>query len=439
MATKEEKVEKEPEKPAWLVEAEARRKLHEQRRHIKTKQQGESDGEQTAEKPVQTGHVLRSLPQRPEPVVIDKSDSNAGVNVLHNVMLRPVRKLEAVATKSDDDSDATNTSLNVCLRPVSKPDPAESQGEDGSENSRHRSVFLRPIPKPEPVVNDKTEDLPGRFQPVRLKPIVKACELRSSGTSVAESEAAPMATRTSSEVTTSSSPPVKPVTQSFSYTVTSSRAQENGEALDQSSRSAGPAKTAPEHHIVRSLAPITSEKPTISRSEPKVSESPSSRPSGSRVTVSSNYVSAPYKIAPKTRPKPSNRSKTVTVTASEVPDLSKVRRTSVELIHAKVERKPVRPATTAVPDSHVSSHGDLRGPRRGSDTRDRADTIDSSYRPTYTGDVLPQWKIDLIEKKKNVGTSRGEKIKGPVVFSLNHKAWFLLATESESEAQSVTI
>lgn len=408
MAAKEERVEKEPEKPAWLVEAEARRKLHEQRRHNKTKQQGGNDRE--PEKPVQNAPVLRSLPHRPEPV-IDKSDSNAGANILHNVILRPVRKLEAVATKSDNDSD-TNKSLNFCLRPVSKPDPGENPVEENSDNSRHHNVFLRPIPKPEPVVNDKTEDLPGRFQPVRLKPIVKPCDPRPSGSTVSDSENVPMATRLSSEGTTSSSPPVKPVRQSFSYTVTSSRVQENGDVLDHSSRSSGAAKNSSEHHIVRSLAPITSEKPTMSRSEPTVSESCSSRPNGSRVTVSSNYVSAPYKIAPKTRPKPANRSKTVTVTASEVPDLSKARRTSVELIHARVERKSPRPVSSAVPSSHVTSHGNLRGPRRGSDTRDRAETFDSSYRPTYTGDVLPQWKIDLIEKKKNVGSSRGETIKG---------------------------
>lgn len=408
MAAKEERVETEPEKPAWLVEAEARRKLHEQRRHNKAKQQGENDREQ--DKPVQNGPVLRSLPQRPKPV-IDKSDSNAGVNILHNVMLRPVRKLEAVATKSDDDSD-TNKSLNFCLRPVSKPDPVESPVEDKSEKSRHHNVFLRPLPKPEPVVNDKTEDLPGRFQPVRLKPIVKPCDARPSGSTISDNETVPIATRMSSEVMTSSSPPIKPVTQSFSYTVTSSRVQENADVLDQNSRSAEGAKNSPEHHIVRSLAPITSEKATISRSETTVSESTSSRPNGSRVTVSSNYVSAPYKIAPKTRPKPANRSKTVTVTASEVPDLSKARRTSVELIHAKMERKSPRPVSSAVPSSHVTSHEDLRGPRRGSDTRDRAVTFDSSYRPTYTGEVLPQWKIDLIEKKKNVKSSRGETIKG---------------------------
>ena len=41
MAAKEDKLEKEPEKPAWLVEAEARTKLHEQRRHPKNKEQGE--------------------------------------------------------------------------------------------------------------------------------------------------------------------------------------------------------------------------------------------------------------------------------------------------------------------------------------------------------------------------------------------------------------
>lgn len=413
MAAKEEKVEKEPEKPTWLVEAEARRKLHEQRRQTKAKQHGETGGEQTAEKPVQTGHVLRSLPQRPEPV-LGKSDSDAGANILHHVALRPVRKPEAIE-KHNSDSDTTDKSLNVCLRPVSKPDPTENKVAEKSKNSRH-NVVLRPIPKPEPVGNDKTEDLPGRFQPVRLKPLVTPFGLRSSDSTVADNEAAPVTTRTASEVTTSSSPPIKPVTQSLSHTVTSSRVLENGEVSDQSSRSVGPAKTTPEHHIVRALAAITSEKLTISRSEPKMSGSPSSRPSGSRVTVSSNYVSAPYKIAPKTRPKPSNRSKTVTVTASEVPDLSQVRRTSVELITAKMERKPARSVTTGVPDSHVSSHGDLRGPRRGSDTRERAD---STYRPTYTGDVLPQWKINLMEKKKNAGVSRGEPIKGPVVFSLN--------------------
>ena len=116
MAAKEERVEKEPEKPAWLVEAEARRKLHEQRRHNKTKQQGENDREQ--DKPVQDGIVLHSLSHRSDPV-IDKSDSHTGANSLHNVMLRTVRKLDAVSTKSDEDNDA-NKSFNFCLRPVSK-------------------------------------------------------------------------------------------------------------------------------------------------------------------------------------------------------------------------------------------------------------------------------------------------------------------------------
>lgn len=399
MAAKEERVEKEPEKPAWLVEAEARRKLHEQRRHNKTKQHGENDREQ--DKPVQNGPVLRSLPHKPEPV-IDKSDSNAGVNILHNVMLRPVRKLEAVATKSDEDNDA-DKSLNFCLRPVSKPDPVDSPVEEKSDSSRHHNVFLRPIPKPEPVVSDNTEDLSGKFQPVRLKPIAKPYDPRPSGSSISDNETMPMATRISSEVMTSSSQPMRPVTQSFS---------ENGDVLDQSSRSAGAAKNSREHHFVRSLVPITSEKPTISRSEPRVSEGSSSRLNGSRVTVSSNYVSAPHKITPKTRPKPTNRSKTVTVTASEVPDLSKARRTSVELIHAKVERKFPQPVSSTVPSSHVMSPGGQREPRRDGDTRERAETFDSSYRPSYTGDVLPQWKIDLIEKKKNVGSSRREIIKG---------------------------
>ena len=394
MAAKEERVEKEPEKPAWLVEAESRRKLHEQRRHNKTKHQGENDRE--PDKPVQNGPVLRSLPHKPEPV-IDKSD-----NILHNVMLRPVRKLEAVSTKSNDDNEA-NESLNVCLRPVSKPDPVDSPVEEKSDSSRHHSVFLRPIPRPEPVVSDKTEDLSGKFQPVRLKPIAKPYDPRPSGSTISDNEIVPMATRISSEVMTSSSQPLRPVTQSFS---------ENDDVLDQSSRSAGAAKTSRDHHFVHSLAPITSENPTISRSEPMVSEGSSSRPKGSRVTVSSNYVNAPHKITPKTRPKPTNRSKTVTVTASEVPDLSKVRRTSVELIHAKVERRFPQPVSSTVPSRHVISPGNLRESWRGSDTRERAETIDSSYRPTYTGDVLPQWKIDLIEKKKNVGSSRRETVKG---------------------------
>jgi len=204
---------------------------------------------------------------------------------------------------------------------------------------------------------------------------------------------------------------MRPVTQAFSSAVTSSRAQENGDVLDQSSRSAGAAKNSTEHHFVRSLKPITSEKPAISRSEAAVSEGSSSRPNGSRVTVSSNYVSAPYKMAPKARPKPSNRSKTVTVTASEVPDLSKARRTSVELVRTKVEKKSSRPVSSGVLSSQVKTPGDLRGPRRANDTRERVETFDSSYRPTATGDVLPQWKIDLIEKKRTVGSSRAQTMR----------------------------
>lgn len=384
MAAKEERVEKEAEKPAWLVEAEARRKLHEQRRHNKTKQQGENDKEQ--DKLVQNGPVLHSLRHRPE-AVIDKSDSNAGVNLLHNVVLRPVRKLEAVATKSDDDNDA-NKLFKFRLRPVSKPDPVESQVEERSDGSRHHNVFLRPIHKSEPVLNEKSEDLPGKFQPVRLKPIVYPHDPRPSGSTISDNKTVPMVTRISSELMTPSSHPVRTITQSSSNTVTSSRVQGNGDVLDQSSRLAGAAKNSSEHPLVRSLAPITS----------KTSED------SQRVTVSSNYVSAPHKITSKAGPKPANRSKTVTVTASEVPDPSKARQTSVELIHAKVERKSSRPVSSTAP----SSHGE---PWTGSDTRERAETFDSSYRPTYTGDVLPQWKIDLIEKKKNAGSSSKETVK----------------------------
>lgn len=404
MAAKEERVEKKPEKPAWLVEAEARRKLHEQRRHNKTKQQGENDREQN--KPVQNGPVLRSLPRRPEPVI----DSNVGVNKHHNVMLRPVRKPEAVSTKSDDASD-TNRSINVRLRPVSKPDPVEGPVDEKSDSGRH-NVFLRPIPKPEQAVNDKNEDLPGKFQPVRLKPIVTPFDRKPSGSTTSDNVTVPMLTQISSEMMNTSSQPMRPVTQAFSCAVTSSRAQENGDVLDQSSRSAGAAKNSTEHHFVRSLKPITSENPAISRSEAAVSEGSSSRPNGSRVTVSSNYVSAPYKMAPKTRPKPGNRSKTVTVTASEVPDLSKARRTSVELVRTKVEKKSSRPVSSGVLSSQVKSPGDLKGPRRANDTRERVETFDTSYRPTATGDVLPQWKIDLIEKKRTVGSSRAQIMRG---------------------------
>ena len=64
MAAKEEKLEK---APAWLVEAEARKKLNEQRRHPKSKEQGESETSLGPEKPVINGPALRSLPQKPEP------------------------------------------------------------------------------------------------------------------------------------------------------------------------------------------------------------------------------------------------------------------------------------------------------------------------------------------------------------------------------------
>ena len=106
MAAKEEKLEKDNEKPAWLVEAEARRKLHEERRHPKRKEHGESQTSRGSEKTVINGPVLRSLPQRHE-AVKDKSVSGEAMNVLHNVVLRPVRKPEAVPTNSDNDSDAT--------------------------------------------------------------------------------------------------------------------------------------------------------------------------------------------------------------------------------------------------------------------------------------------------------------------------------------------
>ena len=140
-------------------------------------------------------------------------------------------------------------------------------------------------------------------------------------------------------------------------------------------------KSAREYHAVRPFAPIT-----LECSEPRASESYSSPMNGERVTISSNYLSGPHKLLPNTTPKPSTRSKTVIVSASKVPQLSPVRRRSVELIHS--------------------------GSRRGSDARDRTETYDSAFRPIYTGDVLQQWKIDHIEKKKNSTASREGSNKG---------------------------
>ena len=406
---KAERVEKEPEKPAWLVEAEARRKLHEQRRHNKAKQHEEMDNDKTAESKLLNGVVLSPVTQRSERFT-DKTENN-GTNLFHSVMLRPVRQPDPVPTRPEDDSDVSRTALNVCLRPVSKQGMSATDSDNDKDNDsiKPHNVHLRPIPKPEPAVNnDSTEDMQGRFQPVRLKPIVypvapktqRSSEVASSLKSA--SEVVPMAVRTSSEVTTSSTSPIKPVIQSFSQTVTSSRVHVNGDAsVDDTTEEA---KSSRDYHVVRALSPITSERLTMTRSEPKVVEASSRPRGGSIVTVSSNYVSAPQKMAPKKKPKPANRSKTVTVTASEVPDPLTVRRKSVELVHAKVEGMGTWATSTAVsvgdPVSlDVKSHGDLRRLRQGSELRDRA-----VYGRTYTGEVLPQWKIDLIERKKNVTT-----------------------------------
>ena len=395
---KAERVEKEPEKPAWLVEAEARRKLHEQRRHNKAKQHEEMDNDKTAESKLLNGVVLSPVTQRSERFT-DKTENNE-TNLFHSVMLRPVRQPDPVPTRPEDDSDVSRTALNVCLRPVSKQGMSATDSDNDKDNDsiKPHNVHLRPIPKPEPAVNnDSTEDMQGRFQPVRLKPIVypvapktqRSSEVLSSLKSA--SEVVPMAVPTSSEVTTSSISPIKPVIQSFSQTVAS---------VDGTTEEA---KSSREYHVVRALSPITSERLTMTRSE-KVVEAPSRPREGSIVTVSSNYVSAPQKMAPKKKPKPANRSKTVTVTASEVPDPLTVRRKSVELVHAKVEGMGTWATSTAVsvgdPVSlDVKSHGDLRRLRQGSELRDRA-----VYGRTYTGEVLPQWKIDLMERKKNVTT-----------------------------------
>lgn len=310
-AAKEERVEKEPDKPAWLVEAEARRKLHEQRRHSKTKQHEEKEQQQCHPS---KGVTLRSVAERSKTAEV-KHSATAGTNKHHNVVLLPVRKAEPVRAQPDDNNDASRAALNVRLRPVSKP-----------------------VPKAESDIDtDRGEDANEHFHNVRLRPIVFGGS--SSGNS-----------KTTKAVT--------------------------------------------EHHAPRSLTPIASDIPMKRRTESKVSEgaSSSSRSSGggSRVTISSDYVSAPNKVATKTRTGLNNNSKTVTVTASEVPDPSGTsRRKSVEFVHTKVEWKGSSPTVAS-----RNSHGDLR---RGSHDR-----TDSSYRPSYTGDVLPQWKIDLMEKKKNI-------------------------------------
>lgn len=311
-AAKEERVEKEPDKPAWLVEAEARRKLHEQRRHNKTKQHDEKEQHQCHPS---NGVTLRSVAERSETAEV-KHSGTAGTNKHHNVVLLPVRKAEPVRAQSDDNNDASRAALNVRLRPVSKP-----------------------VPKPESDIDtDRGGDANEHFHNIRLRPIV------FGGSSSGNSK----------------------TTKAFT-----------------------------EHHAPRSLTPIASDIPMKRRPDSKVSEgaSSSSRPTGggTRVTISSDYVSAPNKVATKTRTGLNNNSKTVTVTASEVTDPSGTsRRKSVEFVHTKVEWKGSSPAVALSPNSH----GDLR--------RSSHDRTDSSYRPSYTGDVLPQWKIDLMEKKKNI-------------------------------------
>ena len=233
---KEERVEKEPEKPAWLVEAEARRKLHEQRRHNRAKQHEEMDNDKTAESKLLNGVVLSPVTQRSERFT-NKTENN-GTSLPHNVMVRPVRKPDPVPTRSEDDSDVNRNALNVRLRSVPKQGISATDSDNDKENDsiKPHNVHLRPIPKPEPAVNnDSTEDMRGRFQPVRLKPLfyptapttqrsqkvadsevapsLKSAGTLSAGPAVEASEVVPMAVRTSSEVTASSTLPIKPVTQ----------------------------------------------------------------------------------------------------------------------------------------------------------------------------------------------------------------------------------
>ena len=152
------------------------------------------------------GVALRSVAHRNEPVV-GKSDSPGG-NKLHNVMLRLVRKPEAVLTKSEDDNDKSRTALNICLRPVCKPEPVAKQSkEKESDSSRPHNVFLRPLPKPEPFVSsDNTEDSHGKFQHVHFKPIVYPMGPKSSGSKVTDTELTPIDNRTSSDVPTETEP-----------------------------------------------------------------------------------------------------------------------------------------------------------------------------------------------------------------------------------------
>ena len=73
------------------MEAEARSKLHEQRRHPKSKERGESETGRGPEKPVINGPVLRSLPQKPEPgkdkSVIGSIGKKVYVNITPSVLL----------------------------------------------------------------------------------------------------------------------------------------------------------------------------------------------------------------------------------------------------------------------------------------------------------------------------------------------------------------
>ena len=414
LPVKEEKLDKEPEKPSWLAEAEARRKLHEKRRQVRTKVAKDVDDGATK---LESGILpSTSKPER----VMTKSDDDIEETKSHNVFFRLLSKTEPTGSKIEDgavwskprngflrpvpkseqstneENDTGTTVQSVFLRPVLRSTPITNKSKADNRTTKFPMVFLRPVTRTDPVTNGH-EQSPGRRNSVQGKPISTASVSTST-------DRIPTSRRRSSEFTSPISPTVKPVTLSGDEII------EGKDCKSHSAEEVSSLETS-QCHMVRPVRAVSSEKLNSLRQEtskPEISTSQSSRLTATRVTVSSNYVTTPPKIAPKTRPKSTMRSKTVTVTATEVPHVSTTRRTSAEMIHAKAERSPARPSSAVMTGSQVTTSSDVRTLWRGSE-----------YRPTYTGEVLPQWKVDLMEKKRNAirTPGRGGETVGMLVVS----------------------
>lgn len=339
-AVKEEKIEKTPQKPAWLLEAEARRKHHDRRRSQKTKE-------------IETSTI--TIPAISVPL-----SGSSGTSVLSSrVQSKPTEKLKTTFSVplfgKEAPRDNNTPSKHFETRTVSTESVRTYSTEPVSSFKSPQRIHTT-ISSPNRNIESKpTENtaLSGIKLTNRLRPITS--------------------TSSDEEVVLKAMPEKKGENGKWilptSYKLIDVRVEEN-----------------------ESSTPTSPKSPSFSSSISHVG-SPSSAPSSpTKVTVNGSTIQQAEVPARLTSAKPTLKPKPKAIVASKSDILKSgmISTSKYEVKHHQVD------ATSNGLTSSVNTRFAHEARKERVHTHSFVE-----YRPVLTGEVLPQWKRDLLQRRKH--------------------------------------